>query len=467
MNRVRLGVLLAFALVVASSSRAQDLPRNCDLVFPNTPATRLTLTKLATGKYNTYSGGGVVAHCEGQNNTLLADSAEYYEEQGLLYLIGNVHYSEPRAKVDSRTMTYFQADDHLHAEGDVHGVFTNGSEMHGPVADYYRATAQRPLARLVAQNHPILDIVRPEAKGRGAGADTSKRKGPEKARVLAAQIVMEGDSLVYASGQVQLIRPDLTARGDSAFLDNGREFARLMRQPSIEGKSSRPFTLTGGVIDLFSRQRELERVLATPDGHALSKELEMVADSIDLRFTASQISRAIAWGPKRAHAISPDREIIADSIDAYMPEQHPREIFAVRKAFASSTPDTAQIISTERDWMLGDTIVARFDSVAPADSAAKARIRLITASGNARSFYQVRSARGPRDRPAINYVRGRLITVDFRDGKVATVVVTDKAAGVYIDPVTDKPQLPGRTGPGTGGAPARPPSRTSPVRIGR
>lgn len=425
--------------IAASALHAQDLPRNCDLVFTNTAATRLNLIKLPTGKYNTYSGGGVVAHCNGQNNLLTADSAEYFEDQGLLYLIGNVHYTEPRAKVDANTMTYFQADDHLHAEGNVVGVFSNGSTMHGPVADYYRSTPQRPLARLVAPNRPQLDLVQPDTTGRG--------RPPDKARVDANTIVMEGDSLVYASGNVQITRPDLLAKGDSAFLDNGRELARLMREPSVQGKGERPFTLTGGIIDLYSRQKQLERVVATPKGHVLSKELELVSDSIDLRIASNQIQRAIAFGTGRAHAISPDREMIADSIDALLPGQRVREVHAVGKAYANSVPDTATITSEERDWMMGDTIVAVFDSIPAGDTTSKAQVRRIVATVDARSYYQMHSSNAPKNRPGVNYVRGREITAFFEAGKVNTVVVTDQAAGVYIEPVTQSAKPSPKTPP--------------------
>lgn len=418
--------LVLAASFAACSLQAQDLPRNCDLVFTNTPATRLNLVKLPTGKYNTYSGGGVVAHCNGQNNLLTADSAEYYEEQGMLYLIGRVHYTEPRANVASRTMTYYQGDDHLHAEGDVVGVFSSGSTMHGPTADYYRSVPQRPISRLVAPGRPQLDLVQP---------DTAGKKAPGKAHVVANQIVTENDSLVYASGNVEITRPDLLATGDSAFLDNGREFARLMRAPTVQGKGERPFTLTGGVIDLYSKQRQLQRVVATPKGHVLSKELELVADSIDLRMSANQINRAIAFGAGRAHAISPDREIIADSIDAILPGQRVREVHAIGKAFANSVPDTATITSDERDWMMGDSIVAVFDSLPAGDTTSKAKVRSILADGSASSYYQVHSQNAPKNRPGVNYVRGRRITAYFENGKVNTVVVTDKAAGVYIEPV--------------------------------
>jgi hypothetical protein len=423
-------------------ARAQNLPRNCDLDFVNKPGNPANIkTDPVTGKRTTYLGGGIIAHCIGQGNTLTADSAEYYEAEGRLYLVGNVHYTEPRAKVDSHTMTYYQNDDHLHAEGDVVAVQSNGSTLRGPVADYYRSTPQRPLTRMFAPGRPTVTLIQRDTSGRG--------RPPDTAHVIANQIVMEGDSLVYASGRVEITRPDLLATGDSAFMDSGRDFARLMRQPSVKGNGTRAFTLTGGVIDVYSRNRQVERVVATPNGHALSKDLELVADSIDLRMNNNQLERAMAWGKTRAHAVSPEREIIADSIDAIMPGQRVREVRALRKAYAESNPDSG-VVSTQRDWMRGDTIVAHFDSLVTADTSSKPKIREIIAEGNARSFYQMKNSKGPQTEPSVNYVVGRIIDIMFEEGKVATVTVIEKATGVLIEPVAASPaEKPGATGPQT------------------
>jgi hypothetical protein len=412
---------------IAGSAGAQDVPRNCDLDFVNRPGNPARIIQDASGKYITYLGGGITAHCIGQGNTLTADSAEYYESEGRLYLVGNVHYTEARANVTSRTMTYYQTDNHLHAEGDVVAVLSNGSVLRGPVADYYRSTPQRPLTRLYAPGRPRVTLVQKDTTGRG--------RPPDTANVVANQINMVGDSLVYASGRVEITRPDLLATGDSAFLDSGTDFARLMREPSVKGKGSRPFTLTGGIIDVFSHNRQVERVVATPTGHALSQDLELVADSIDLRVQTNQLQRAIAWGKTRAHALSPEREIIADSIDAIMPGQRVREVRAVRKAYAESNPDSG-VVSKQRDWMRGDTIVAHFDSIPPGDTITKPKIREIVAEGSASSFYQMKSSKGPLDQPTVNYVRGRLINILFEERKVATVTVIDQATGVIVEPAT-------------------------------
>jgi len=427
---------VALLLASVASANAQDIPSSCDLQFPTGTSTTANVKTDTTGKRTIFLGRGVIAHCIGQGNTLTADSAEYYESEGRIFLVGNVHYTEPRATVTSRTMTYYQGDNHLHAEGDVVGVLSNGSVLRGPIADYYRPTPQRPLARMFAPGRPKVTLVQKDTTGRG--------RAPDTANVVANQINMEGDSLVYASGRVEITRPDLLATGDSAFMDSGTDFARLMREPAVHGKGSRPFTLTGGVIDVYSHNRQVERVVATPKGHALSQDLELVADSIDLRVQNNELQRAIAWGSTRAHALSPEREIIADSIDAVMPGQRVREVRALRKAYAESNPDSG-VVSTQRDWMRGDTIVAHFDSIAPGDTTTKPKIREIVANGNASSFYQMKSSKGPPDKPTVNYVRGRVIDILFEDRKVATVTVTDKATGVIIEPATASTTAPTTT----------------------
>jgi hypothetical protein len=219
-----------------------------------------------------------------------------------------------------------------------------------------------------------------------------------------------------------------------------------MREPVVKGLGSRTFTLTGGVIDVYSKDRQVERVVATPNGHALSQDMELVADTVDLRVQKNQLQRVIAWGKGRARAVSPEREIVADSIDAIMPDQRVREVRALRNAFAESDPDSG-VVSSQRDWMRGDTIIARFDTLAAGDTASRPRIREIIAEGNARSFYQMKNSKGPQTQPTINYVRGRIIDILFENRRVATVTVTDKATGVLIEPVAESPG-PGSATPG-------------------
>lgn len=295
----------------------------------------------------------------------------------------------------------------------------------------------------------------------------------EPVDVVANTLVAEGDNLVYASGNVIVTRPDIIAKSDSAFLDGQREFARLMRTPSVESRKGRKFRLTGGTIDLYSRNRLLERVLATPSGHVISEDLELVADSVDLRVRENQLQRVMAWGRKsRARAISPDRDVVADSIDAQLPNQRLREVRAIGSAYANSIPDTSRIISTERDWMRGETVIAEFDSIPAADTTSKPQAKRIVATGDASSFYQLAGAGNTRTAPNINYVRGRIITVTFANKTVSDVEVVDQASGVYLEPSAEgataqtQTQAPARgsTQPRPGNTATPPPPPTGPRR---
>jgi hypothetical protein len=210
-----------------------------------------------------------------------------------------------------------------------------------------------------------------------------------------------------------------------------------MRGPVIQGKAQRPFTLSGMVVDIFSRARQLERVVSLGGARALSDDLDLRADTIDLRVAQNKLERAFAWGSSGARAISPTQLITADSLDVRLPGQRIREVYAVRNAWAQSDPDSTKIRSKERDWLRGDTIIARFDSTVAADTTSKPQLEQLVARGNARSYYQIAVSGAPIDRPAVNYVRGKTITVAFANRQVDRVSVTEQATGVYLEPVRD------------------------------
>jgi hypothetical protein len=423
------GAALCPASVALAQKPAPRLGSRCIIQFQGSPSgtTRTNLTKLPSGKYNAYVGGGSIANCEGQDVTLLSDSAEYYGDQRLMYLIGHVHYTDPRAKVDADHMTYWMEEEHIRAEGNVYSVMASGTTMRGPVADYYRAVAPiRTQAILVSTGRPTLKVVQ---------RDTLTGKPSDTVNVVADRITSVADSLVYAGGDVRITRPELFATGDSAFMDEGSGRARLMLKPTIEARRSRPFTLTGGVIDVFSTNKLVNRVVATPNGHATSQDLQLFADSVDLRVRDNELERAMAWGRKsRAHAISPDRDILADSIDALLPHQRIHQIRSVGNAYATSIPDTATIIAKDRDWMRGDTVIATFDTLSKTDTTKTPPVRLINAQTHARAYYHVKNDKA-RNRPGINYVTGKDIDISFLNGGIDSVKVRGKASGVYVEAV--------------------------------
>jgi hypothetical protein len=346
---------------------------------------------------------------------------------------------------------------------------STGTTMRGPHADYLRVLPGiRTRAQLTATGRPHMHLVQRD----------SANSTPDTAGVDADRVYMDGDSLVYASRRVVIKRTDLTATSDSAFMNEGTGYARLiLGSPTIVGHDKQhPFTLRGDIIDLFAENHQLTRVLAMRHGDAVSKDMHLTADTIDMRFDAKVLSRSYAWGMSRAHATTPDRDIIADSIDVIMPQQIIHQVRSIRKAYATSIPDSTHFKSKERDWMKGDTIISYFDTTAvhprgtppasapppapgggvasgrggsatpatasggtttPAASDSQPQVRTVVAKVNARAFYQMAPRDKAQTRPALNYVRGRVITIDLVNRQVHTVTVIDSAAGVYLEPQSD------------------------------
>jgi lipopolysaccharide export system protein LptA len=482
---------------------------NIELRPANDSARLTTTSSTPSGPRNVFVGGRVEARCLNQDVRLLADSAEWYQQAQVLYLIGNVRYSEPRVKVSSNQMNYFQADERLLATGDVEATMPSGSIMRGPQATYYRAVrGLRPQARLEAVQRPRLWLSQRDSSGRAE----------EPVQITANQITTDNDSLVSAGGKVEITRSDLDARSDSAFLDSGNEFARLMISPVIIGKGERGYTLRGRQVELYTRNRLVQRVLAQADARATSEDLLLTADTIDLRVDRNKAQAAYVWGKSRARAISPDRDLIADSLAVRMPDQQLREVRAFRDAVATTIPDTSKIRSGDKDWLKGDTIFAFFDSTAIArkasgtlspgqqavapdsvaqaaarpaargrpparsrgqrdtvpvpaptpvaaaatdsttqDSTAKPRLRELQSRGHASARYQVPVRGMPAERPGLNYSRGDRINVLMDSTGVSEVQIDERAVGLYLEPLVDSTQLvPGDTAP-----PAKPPTAST------
>jgi len=414
------------------------------------------VTDPATKRNNTFIGGGVVAKCAGQDVTLYADSAELYDTIKLYYLFGNVHYREPRVNIDADKVTYFLADERILAEQNVHATMPSGSTMLGPQAEYLRPVAPiRQVARLNANQRPTFTLVQKDSTG----------KVLDPATLLADRVSVCDDTVYYAGGNVDITRPDLHATSDSAYMNESRQYGRLLKRPQIEGrgeKQERQFILRGKAIDLFSKNRLLERVLSVDSAQAVSGDLDLRSDSIDLRITDNKLTRSQAWGPTRARAVSPQQTIIADSLDVHMPGQRVKEVHAIKKAYAETVPDSTKLKSKEKDWLRGDTIVASFDTVVARDTSSKPKIRELLATGNASSFYQIPSNKGASDPPNLNYVRGRVITVSFTNQEVQSVVVEDEAAGIFLEPGSDSTATKQKR-PGTPRTLTRPGS-SSPIR---
>jgi len=422
--------ILVSAAASSLAAQSPNGPTRCNLV-PQ-PTTRLSADTLPTGQQVAFLGGGVLLKCPARGITLRSDSAERYPDRD--FLVGHVIYDEPRFHVTSDYLTHYPIDERIVAVQNVDARLPSGSTLVGPLAEYKRAVPKiRPRRQMIARFRPTITIVEKDSAGKPAKPMT----------VVADTVFMDGDSLIYANGQVIITRPDISATADSAFIDEGKETMRLMRSPKLTGTKERPFTLSGDLIDLFSKDRKLNRVIARANATAVSDSLTLKSDTIDLRMKNDLLDHAYAWGmTSRARAVSPSQNMLADSLDVYMPGQRVQLVRALRKAFAQGKPDTTRFKvekSDTTDWLQGDTITAHFDTAAvpKKDTSKSPAIKQLVSTGHARSMYHMAPNDTAERRPAINHVVARLITIDFDSAKVATVTTVDSVFGIYIEPRAD------------------------------
>ena len=425
-RRSALGVVFALAPALAAAQAAKAPTGRCS--FDVKAERQGLLVKLPSGQRNAFTAGNVVARCSAQGIVLRSDSLESYGDEGRIVFIGHVDYAEPRLKLKADLLTYFQREERILAVQNVDARLPSGSTIRGPQLDFLRAIPRvRPQQQATATGRPTISLVERDAQGRAQ----------PPVRITGNTVWLQGDSVVSSAGQVVVVRPELTATGDSLYADAGNGLLRLMRVPKIVGTRGRPFTLVGETIDLLTKNRKLERVLAKNTAEAQSEDLNLKSDSIDLRVTGDLLQRAIAWGKGRARATSTTQSIVADSIDVQLPAQRVRELHAVRRATAEAAPDTTKFRALENDRLTGDTIFALFDSVPAKDTARKPRIRETIATGNATSLQHLAPNDTSCREPAVNYVRGRQIRITFVAGMIDKVTVTDTgevSAGVRVDP---------------------------------
>lgn len=406
---------------------AQGLTQ-CDLTASRFSSETIGSVEIARG------GGGITVVCRSRNLRLKADSGEAFGDDRV-ELYGHVRYEEP-TKIDlsSDRLTYILREEMVIVRGNVIATQPNGSRLTGPEATYFRAVPRvRAIEELSAVRGPTVTIA-------------PRNKDEKPVVVNANAIYMRGDSLIYASRSVVIDRADLIARADSAFLDGrtSAETMRLMFSPSVEGREGRKFRLEGEIIDAYSRDRKLQRVISRGKGHATSEDLDIVADTIDLRMTNDKMERAFAWSRTgQAKATAPGEVITADSIDAHMPGQKLRVVHAVGNARADADADTVRLKTTERDWLRGDAVTAWFDSTATQDTSKTPPIdKILTThkADSAQAYYHMPPSAPSCKDAAISYVRGREILIDFDNRKIGLVSVRDSVVGMYLEPKCQAPK---------------------------
>jgi hypothetical protein len=422
-----LGGLIRTAGALAATSPAAAQGSRCVFQIDNVDRQGAVVE---TGKgTNYFAGGNVRLSCRGSQITMRSDSVASYGGS-VVQFIGNVQYRDSTLTMDANHGTYFRAGEKWQARGNVSTTNTStGSTLTGPSLDYLRVVpGVRDTTEMYATGRPKIRYATVDS----AGAQT------EPYLIVADRVRFKGNDRIWAGGKVTVDRSDFAARADSMRLDTGKgsDGTLIGGKPTLRGVGADSFTITGDRIDLTLDRRELTYLVAKGNGRTISREWDLVADTIALDLNARKLEQTLAWGDRiRPSATSPAYAIKADSLALDTPGQKLKEVRGFGKGWLGGTVHEA---SKDRDWMRGDTIVARFTQ---ADSAgrSRARLRQIEARQSAQSYHLEPNLRFPA-RPSVNYARGDVIVVTMKSDSTRAVDRVDirgKVDGIQLEATSD------------------------------
>jgi hypothetical protein len=423
MRQAAAAIGLAILLLAGRSRLAYGQSERC--VFQITNVDRQG-SVVETGQgTNYFAGGNVQLSCKGLQITMRADSVAAFGGN-VVHFIGNVQYRDSTLTMNADNGTYYKAGEKWEARG---RVATNnlrtGSKLTGPALDYYRVVkGVRDTLEMFATGRPRIEYT---------SADPGAQPG-EPYIIVADRVRMKGNDRLWAGGKVTIDRSDFSSRGDSLRLDTGKasDGTLVGGTPVMRGLGRDSFNLTGRRLDLRLNRRELTHVTAKGNGHAVSKEWDLVADTIGLDIKNRRLEQTLAWGDSiRPYATSPAYAMRADSLALDTPGQQLKEVRGFGTAWLGGTVDAQ---TKQRDWMRGDTVVAQF---VQRDSAGTRRAALsrIVARKSAQSFHLDPNQRYP-DRPSINYARGDVIVMTMKQGVrtgVDRVDVRGQVDGIQLE----------------------------------
>ena len=353
---------------------------------------------------NYFAGGNVQLRCRGMQISMRSDSVAAYGGN-VVQFIGNVQYRDSSLSMDADFGTYYKNGERWEARGNVDTKnLRTGSTLTGPALDYLRAVkGVRDTLEMYATGRPTIRYLE---------TDSVASKTVEPYLIVADRVRFKGNDQIWAGGRVTVDRSDFAARSDSMRLDTGKgsDGTLLGGEPVLRGLGADSFNLRGRRIDLTLTERELSKIVARGQGHAVNRDWDLTADTIAIDLKNRKLERTLAWGKTtRPYALSTTYAMRADSLSLDSPGQALREVRGFGKAWLGGTVDS---VTSDRDWMRGDTIVATFT---PSDSAGRKRSVLsrINAKAAAQSYHLERNAKAPK-RPSINYARGNAITVTMK-----------------------------------------------------
>jgi hypothetical protein len=394
---------------------------------------------------NYFAGGNVQLSCRGQQLTMRSDSVAAYGGN-VVHFIGNVKYRDSTLTMDADRGTYYRTGEKWEARGRVTTRnLKTGSTLTGPALDYFRVVkGVRDTMEMFATGRPRIQYATTPAGAKPA----------EPYVIVADRTRLRGSDRLWAGGKVTIDRSDFAARSDSLRLDTGKgsDGTLIGGNPVMRGLGRDSFNLSGRRLDLKLDQRELTYVVAKGGGHAISKEWDLVADTIGLDLNNRKLDQTLAWGDSvRPYATSPAYAMRADSLALDTPAQQLKEVRGFGSAWLGGTIDSS---SKQRDWMRGDTVVANFVQRDSAGTRRAALSRIVARKG-AQSYHVDPNLKYP-ERPSINYARGDVIVMTMSQapkGGVDRVDVRGQVDGVQLE-AGEAPVAPDSTKP----KPATPPS---------
>lgn len=434
---------------------------------------------------NRYLGGANVTRasrprlsCPG-GRYIEADSAVSRQHSGVTHLMGNVYFQDASQALRADTAFYYESLGRLEADGDV----TLTDRQTGNVLTGERLLYQRVMP---GRNQESLDMQggRPTATLYPAADTTAPipEEPPDPYEVEADRISIQGP-LFQATGNVELQRDSLEATAQRMIYDQEAgtiDFSGGSRV--VRGR----LDLEGEAIEMLLPAQQLQGVVATGDGHLVTDELDLEADTIRVFMTDGVLDRLVAraGAPPGEAPDSVDRRAVAraqqlvmraDSIDVIAPAEVLERVIAVGRARAVSsardslnTPETPALIRS--DWIEGDTVTAYLsrDTTVAAGDSARYVLESLEAAVEARTLYRLDPERtqvedetgepqpletpetadslaaagpppaeagaAPAARLPVSYVEADRIRIRFLRGTVDLMVVTGLRQGYYLTP---------------------------------
>jgi hypothetical protein len=365
-----------------------------------------------------YAWGDVRAHCVDQETTMRSDSVAMFHDLGRVDMVGAVRFRDTTVVLNADSAKYFLEDERLEAYGRVRLVnLANGTVLVGPRLTYWRAVPLlRDTTELVAPDRPVVEYW-----------GTPDTAGVEPYLIVGDTVRLRGNDAAWATGDVKVDRSDFHAAADSAALALASNAGRLVGGASVQGggSDSTGYDLRGRVVVFTSVDNQLNWVQAQDSAEAQSADFTITADTVEFAIADDRVQGGHAWGAtSRPHAVSSTNQITADSLAIDSPNQKLEELRGFGSARALSVKDS---LDEEPDWIVGDTLVAKFGET----EFEQRYLDTLVAIGTAAAFYRVYTLTGG-EVPDINYSRGDQITAVFTVLGLSKVDVRGQSDGVHL-----------------------------------